>query len=67
MYEGFWDPDYIESYVLKCMNQCDWSNVRFSTKSKHQKEIALGKLLSSPKWQRPLKEREKEFLMEQIN
>jgi len=65
-YEGFWESDSVESFVGYCIGKCDWSNVHLTKKSKQQKEIALGKLLSSPKWQRPLKDREKTFLVNQI-
>jgi len=66
MYEGFWDPLGSESYVRYCINTCEWSNVLFTTKNKEEKEFALRKLLSSPKWQRPLEAWEKEFLMKQV-
>jgi hypothetical protein len=49
------------------MKECNWSNVRFTTKSKKQKEIALEKLLSSPKWQPPLGAQDKELLTKQID
>lgn len=66
IYQGIWDPGQCESYVRYCMTNCDWSNTRFTTVDKGQKEAALQKLLSSPKWERPLNEWEKAFLAKQI-
>jgi len=65
-YEGFWSSNCIQSYVRYCMDKCEWSSVRFTTKTKQQKEIALQKLLASPKWQRPVEAWEKKFLRKQI-
>jgi hypothetical protein len=65
-YEGWFDPRGAELYVRYCMTNCDWSSARFTTKSKEQKETALRKLVSSPKWERPLEGWEREYLTKQL-
>ncbi len=53
VYMGMWDTNGTESYVRYCLENCDWSAVRYNRKSREQKEEALRKLLSSPKWDEP--------------
>jgi hypothetical protein len=65
-YQGPIDPAASESYVRYCITNCDWSSTRFSRKSKQQKETALQKLISSTKWERPLKGWEREYLKKQV-
>ncbi len=60
------DPSSAELYVRYCMTNCNWSSVRFTTKSMEQKEAALQKLLSSAKWERPLEGWEREYLTKQL-
>ena len=65
-YEGWLDPSGAELYARYCMTNCDWSSIQFTTKSKEQKRTALCKLLSSPKWERPLEAWEQEYLTKQL-
>jgi hypothetical protein len=55
-----------ESYVKYCINNCDWSGIKFSPKSKEEKQKALNKLLASPRWKAPLDDADKAFLTSQI-
>ena len=64
--EGHVDPRSAELYVRYCMTNCNWSSVRFTTKSMEQKEAALQKLLSSAKWERQLEGWEREYLTKQL-
>jgi hypothetical protein len=65
-YQGRLDPRGAELYVRYCITNCDWSTGRFAVKSKQQKEAALRKLISSPKWQQSIEGWELEFLRKQI-
>ena len=65
-YEGWFDPRGAELYVRYCATNCAWSSTRFTTKTREQKETALRKLLSSPRWERPLEAWEREYLTKQV-
>jgi hypothetical protein len=66
MNEGIVDPHYMESYVRYCVANCDWSSVRFTTKTMEQKKDALTKLLASHKWRQSLEAYERDYLKAQI-
>jgi hypothetical protein len=53
-------------YLNYCMTNCDWSTVRYQTKTKEQMKVALDKLLHSPKWKRPLNKDELAEITKQI-
>jgi hypothetical protein len=53
-------------YLSYCIQECDWSSFRFAPKSVGEKQRALQKLLSSPKWKRPLDDRNRAFFAAQI-
>jgi hypothetical protein len=59
-------PEPAEKYLDYCLENCDWNPVRYVPKTAEEKTQALGKLVKSPKWKRPLDEQEREFLMSQI-
>jgi len=65
-YEGSSYPEGAERYIRYCATNCDWSNYQFKTKTKEEKEAALRKLISSPKWEQPLGKWERDFLRKQI-
>jgi hypothetical protein len=65
-YEGWVNPSGAELYVRYCATNCDWSSTRFTMNTRAQKEAALRKLLSSPKWERPLEGWEREYLTKQV-
>ena len=54
------------SYVSYCIANCDWNAFRYRELSAKDKRAALAKLLSSPKWKRPLDGNEEWFLSSQI-
>ena len=56
----------VEQYVRYCIAECDWSALRFRELSATERRASLDRLLSSPKWKRPLDERECWFLSSQI-
>jgi hypothetical protein len=55
-----------ESYVMFCIEHCDWNSVQFKSKTEKEKQKALDKLLASPKWKVQLDDVEKAFLSSQI-
>jgi hypothetical protein len=59
-------PEAPESYLEYCMANCDWSTLRYRERNRSELHAALAKLLGSSKWRRPLKQQEREHLMEQI-
>jgi len=56
-----------ESYVRYCLDNCDWSSVRYKPKEDPEKQQALEKLLASPKWKVKLDDAEKKFLSSQVD
>ena len=48
-YEGIRNRYAAESYVGYCLSACDWSSMKYATKSKAEKEQAFKKLIASPK------------------
>ena len=66
VYEGSLDPWGTELYVRYCATNCNWSPTQFTPKTKEEKDAALHKLISSPKWQRPLGRRERDYLRKQL-
>jgi hypothetical protein len=61
---GFRHP--VTGYVSYCITNCDWSTFRYRTLTMLEKRRALAKILASPKWKRPLNERERLLLSLQI-
>jgi hypothetical protein len=59
-------PEHTVAYVEYCSKECEWGSADHRAKSVAEKTAALGKLLSSKKWKRPLEDWEKEFLSSQI-
>lgn len=53
-------------YVTYCITNCDWSTFHYRKLTGKEKRIALEKLLQSPKWKRPLDDREQWYLASQI-
>ncbi len=67
VYEGWCDPRGAEHFVRHCATAgYDWSATRFVMKTKEQKEVALRKLIGSPKWEQPLGESERDFLGKEL-
>ncbi len=59
-------PEPAESYLRHCMASCDWNTARMREPTDAEKGAALGKLLASKKWRRPLDAEERRFLSAQI-
>jgi hypothetical protein len=53
-------------YLNYCMTNCAWSSQRFAPKTSKEAAAALGKLVSSTKWKRPLNTWERQFLTDQL-
>lgn len=49
-------PQSAKSYVMYCFQLCDWNSYQYIPKSLQEKQEALKKLLSSPKWKEPVSE-----------
>jgi len=56
-----------EEYLDYCLANCSWSKFRYHLKTQEQMNEALAKLLKSAKWLPPLNDRERLFLIRQIN
>ncbi len=56
----------VSMYVNYCVTNCEWSTYKYRILTAEEKSAALAKLLSSPKWKRPLNENEKWSLSSQI-
>jgi hypothetical protein len=54
-----------EMYLAYCLANCDWNTYRYQPKTDREKAAALGKLLRSRKWKRPLSDFEEKFLTDQ--
>ena len=65
-YSNVGAPPQPREYVRYCMANCDWSKTRFKPKTVLQKRTALAKLIASPKWRKPLEERDRQFFAAQI-
>jgi hypothetical protein len=59
-------PEPPKAYVRYCIEECDWSNIKFTPRSKDQKQKALEKLLSAPKLKGKLNKFEREAFEDQI-
>jgi len=59
-------PEPADEYLRYCMANCDWNTTRFREPTVTEKRNALGKLLASEKWRRPLNAEERRFLSAQI-
>jgi hypothetical protein len=59
-------PEWPEQYAKYCITNCDWNNTRFRIRTVEDKQKALNKLLSSPKWKRKLQDDDKAILQAQI-
>jgi hypothetical protein len=59
-------PPDPEEYLEYCMTNCNWNTFRYEHKSNSKLNSALNTILNSPKWKRPLREDEKEWLTAQI-
>jgi hypothetical protein len=55
-----------KEYLAYCLAECDWSPVHYTEKKPSQLGAALEKLLADKNWQRKIKDREKNFLTDQI-
>lgn len=64
MLGGLAEPD--EWYLRYCEKDCEWSSFRYSIKTERQEREALGALLASPKWKKPLDTYEQSVLEGQI-
>jgi hypothetical protein len=60
------EPEYAESYLIYCLENCDWNDFRFEVKSEAQKQTALQNLFLLPKLKNHLSDRSKELLSEQL-
>ena len=65
-YSGARSPDAASRYVSYCITNCEWNAFKYHLLSTEQKRAALGKLLESKKWKRPLDERDRLVLSSQI-
>jgi hypothetical protein len=54
------------SYIMYCLENCEWSNARFDKVTDKTIEQALQKLLASKKWKKPLTDSERQYLSSQI-
>ena len=53
-------------YLSYCVSECAWRQEEFKPRTALEKQKALDKLLTSPKWKAGLSEDEKQFLSSQI-
>ena len=53
-------------YISYCMTNCEWNTFLYKSKSDEELKTALNKMLNSSKWNRPLREDEKQGLSLQI-
>lgn len=59
-------PERASWYLEYCVRSCDWSDTGFRLHSNEELEAALESFLQSGPWNRPLDEREIDFLRSQI-
>lgn len=55
-----------DAYLGYCMTNCAWNSERFTPKTSKEMTVALGKLIASTKWKRPLDAWERQFLNNQL-
>jgi hypothetical protein len=60
------EPELPTKYVRYCIEECDWSTLKFTPKSKEEKQKALAKMLLAPRLKGKLDEDERETLEAQI-
>lgn len=60
------EPETAYNYLVYCLSSCDWSTTRYQPVSAEAKRRAVEKLMRSPKWERPLSDKETQFLLRQI-
>jgi hypothetical protein len=53
-------------YLYYCQHNCDWKTETFRPKTLAEKQKAFAKLVDSPRWKKPLTEKEKKVLSAQI-
>lgn len=54
-------------YLVYCIERCAWSTTAFRPLAAAEKAAALEALIDSPKWKRPLQDREREALAAQCS
>jgi len=59
-------PETGRHYLDYCLAQCNWSNTSYRRHSRSEKLVALGKLMRSGPWRRPLLASENADLQRQI-
>lgn len=63
---GFGSPTLPEEYLCYCETNCNWNTFRYNHRSDEELQTALGKMLSSSKWERPLGQNEQNWFIDQI-
>jgi hypothetical protein len=56
----------LAAYLRYCREKCRWSSFKFKSKSRLDKQQALDKLLSSPKWKEKLEDGDRVFFEAQV-
>jgi hypothetical protein len=59
-------PELGSQYLAYCIQECEWSNVKFGPKTDAEKTAALNKLLRSERFKEKLSPSERQFLAGQI-
>jgi hypothetical protein len=59
-------PESDDQYLNYCETHADWTDLQYAVPTKQQERAALAKLVTSPKWKRPLSDEEHQFLVRQI-
>lgn len=59
-------PESTSQYLQYCVANCDWNTLKFKMPTAKEKTDALGKLLASQKWKRPLTDGERQLFSRQI-
>ena len=59
-------PENDDEYIQYCETHADWSDAQYAVPTKQQEQAALAKLVTSPKWKKPLTDKERELLSRQI-
>jgi Tol biopolymer transport system component len=65
-YNLFGVPEFGPDYLRYCRRKAVWKDEKIILPREDQKKKALGKLLASPKWKKPLQDHEKLFLARQL-
>ena len=59
-------PEADDQYLSYCETHTDWNDLQYAVRTKQQRQAALAKLVTSPKWKTPLSDEEHQFLARQI-